>query len=56
MGIDLGGGSLELVVGDRFEILFCRVPPLGATRLKGELGVGELLDARGPKRGPRTGS
>ncbi|HMK98206.1 MAG TPA: hypothetical protein VK425_11710 [Acidimicrobiales bacterium] len=43
LGIDLGGGSLELVVGNRFEIYFAASAPLGATRLKGELGVGELL-------------
>ncbi|HTV11638.1 MAG TPA: hypothetical protein VME20_07225 [Acidimicrobiales bacterium] len=43
LGIDLGGGSLELVVGNRFEMSFAASAPLGSTRLKGELGVGEVL-------------
>ena len=43
LGIDLGGGSFELAVGNRFEIYSAASAPLGVTRLKGELGAGELL-------------
>lgn len=43
LGIDLGGGSFELAVGNRFDIFLTASAPLGATRLKGELGVGEVL-------------
>lgn len=44
LGIDLGGGSFELAIGNRFDIYAVASAPLGATRLKGELGVGETLD------------
>lgn len=43
LAIDLGGGSLEMVVGNRFDVFFAVSAPLGATRLKGELGVGDVL-------------
>jgi exopolyphosphatase/guanosine-5'-triphosphate,3'-diphosphate pyrophosphatase len=41
--VDLGGGSFELVVGDRFDIHLAASAPLGPTRLKGELGTGPVL-------------
>lgn len=44
LSLDLGGGSFELVVGDRFDIYMAASAPLGATRLKGELGTGPLLN------------
>ncbi len=44
LGIDLGGGSFELAIGNRFEIYSVASAPIGATRLQGELGVGEVLD------------
>jgi exopolyphosphatase/guanosine-5'-triphosphate,3'-diphosphate pyrophosphatase len=43
LSIDLGGGSFELVVGDRFDIYLAGSAPLGPTRLKGELGSGLVL-------------
>ena len=43
LGIDLGGGSFELAIGDRFEIYSVASAPIGATRLQGELGVGQVL-------------
>jgi exopolyphosphatase / guanosine-5'-triphosphate,3'-diphosphate pyrophosphatase len=44
LSVDLGGGSFELVVGDRFDIYVAASAPLGPTRLKGELGTGPVLD------------
>jgi exopolyphosphatase / guanosine-5'-triphosphate,3'-diphosphate pyrophosphatase len=43
LGIDLGGGSFELAVGNCYEIYVATSAPVGATRLKGELGTGEIL-------------
>ncbi len=43
LSVDLGGGSFELVVGDRFDIYEAGSAPLGPTRLKGELGTGPVL-------------
>jgi exopolyphosphatase / guanosine-5'-triphosphate,3'-diphosphate pyrophosphatase len=43
LGIDLGGGSFELAVGNCYEIYAATSAPVGATRLKGELGTGEVL-------------
>jgi exopolyphosphatase / guanosine-5'-triphosphate,3'-diphosphate pyrophosphatase len=43
LGIDLGGGSFELAVGNCYEICMASSAPVGATRLKGELGTGEIL-------------
>lgn len=37
LGVDLGGGSLELAVGDEREMPFEATLPLGAARLHGEL-------------------
>jgi exopolyphosphatase/guanosine-5'-triphosphate,3'-diphosphate pyrophosphatase len=44
LGIDLGGGSFELAIGNRFEIYSVASAPIGTTRLQGELGVGEVLN------------
>ena len=43
LGIDLGGGSFELAIGNCFEIYATASATIGATRLKGELGTRELL-------------
>jgi len=43
LGIDLGGGSFELAVGNCYDIYMATSAPVGATRLKGELGTGEIL-------------
>jgi exopolyphosphatase / guanosine-5'-triphosphate,3'-diphosphate pyrophosphatase len=43
LGIDLGGGSFEMAVGNCYEIYVATSAPVGPTRLKGELGTGELL-------------
>ena len=41
LGIDLGGGSLELIVGRGDEILFEHSLPIGVTRLHGMIRPGE---------------
>lgn len=38
VGIDLGGGSLEMAVGNRRGVVQAVSVPVGATRLRGELG------------------
>lgn len=38
IGLDLGGGSLEMAVGDRRSITAAVSVPVGPTRLRGELG------------------
>jgi exopolyphosphatase / guanosine-5'-triphosphate,3'-diphosphate pyrophosphatase len=43
--MDLGGGSLELAVGDQRGVLLATSVPLGATRLSGELRTGDVLTA-----------
>lgn len=43
LGIDLGGGSFELAVGDAVSVHYASSAPVGATRLRGELGVGDVL-------------
>ncbi len=43
LGIDLGGGSFEVAIGDRSEIYSAASAPVGATRLQGELGAGQVL-------------
>jgi len=43
MGVDLGGGSFEIAVGNRFEVNFAATAPLGATRLRGEIAAGDPL-------------
>lgn len=47
LGIDLGGGSFEMAVGDARRVLLATSAPIGATRLRGELGVGDVLGAEG---------
>ena len=39
-----GAGSFELAVGNCYDIYLTTSAPVGATRLKGELGVRERLD------------
>jgi exopolyphosphatase/guanosine-5'-triphosphate,3'-diphosphate pyrophosphatase len=47
LGIDLGGGSLELTVGDSQGVHFGTSIPVGAARLQGELAVPEPLGRQG---------
>lgn len=47
LGLDLGGGSFEVAVGDARSILLATSAPVGATRLRGELGVPEILGDEG---------
>jgi exopolyphosphatase / guanosine-5'-triphosphate,3'-diphosphate pyrophosphatase len=49
LGIDLGGGSFELAVGNCYDVYLATSAPVGATRLKGELGVRERLDREARK-------
>ncbi len=44
VGVDVGGGSFELAVGNCYDIYLATSAPLGATRLRGELGGREYLD------------
>jgi exopolyphosphatase / guanosine-5'-triphosphate,3'-diphosphate pyrophosphatase len=44
LGIDLGGGSFEVTVGNCYDIYLAASAPVGPTRLKGELRVRERLD------------
>ncbi len=43
LGLDVGGGSLELAVGDARAVTFAVSVPVGATRLRAELAVGDPL-------------
>ncbi|MHB8681791.1 MAG: Ppx/GppA phosphatase family protein [Acidimicrobiales bacterium] len=43
LGIDLGGGSFEVGVSDEHGLHFATSAPVGATRLRGELGAGDVL-------------
>ena len=43
LGLDLGGGSFEIAVGTRKDILLAMSAPVGATRLQGELATGDPL-------------
>ncbi len=45
LGLDLGGGSLELAVGDERSLHVATSVPVGATRLRGELHLGDPLSA-----------
>jgi exopolyphosphatase/guanosine-5'-triphosphate,3'-diphosphate pyrophosphatase len=45
LGLDLGGGSFEIAVGDAHETTLAMSAPVGATRLQGELGTGDPLSA-----------
>ncbi len=47
LGVDLGGGSFEVAVGCDGSLDYAMSAPVGATRLKGELGPGERLGAEG---------
>ena len=44
LGLDVGGGSFEVAIGNGYDIYFASSAPVGATRLKGELGPLEYLD------------
>ncbi len=44
LGIDLGGGSFEVAVGNCYDIYLAASAPVGPTRLEGELRVREHLD------------
>jgi exopolyphosphatase/guanosine-5'-triphosphate,3'-diphosphate pyrophosphatase len=46
LGVDLGGGSLELAVGDEDSVLFETTLRLGVTRLQGELGQHDPMKKR----------
>jgi exopolyphosphatase/guanosine-5'-triphosphate,3'-diphosphate pyrophosphatase len=46
LGLDLGGGSLELAVGDAFDVEWGTTLPLGVARLHGELGGSGPLGAK----------
>jgi exopolyphosphatase / guanosine-5'-triphosphate,3'-diphosphate pyrophosphatase len=43
LGLDLGGGSFEVAVGNSSEIRLAMSAPVGATRLQGELATGDPL-------------
>lgn len=43
LGLDLGGGSFEVAVGEADRVLLATSAPVGATRLQGELGTGDPL-------------
>lgn len=45
LGVDLGGGSLEVAVGDARTVPVALSVPVGATRLRGELGTSDPLSA-----------
>lgn len=45
LGVDLGGGSLEVAVGDARNVEVATSVPVGATRLRGELGTSDPLSA-----------
>lgn len=46
-GLDLGGGSLEIAVGSPQRVLQACSVPIGATRLRGELGDADPVGAAG---------
>jgi len=45
-GLDLGGGSLEVAVGDAHHLELSTSVGVGAARLRGELGTGDPLTSR----------
>ena len=47
VGLDLGGGSFEVAVGQAGRVSYATSAPVGATRLRGELGIGEVLGVHG---------
>lgn len=46
LGMDLGGGSLELAIGDGFDVHWETTLPLGVTRLHGELALHDPMKRR----------
>jgi exopolyphosphatase / guanosine-5'-triphosphate,3'-diphosphate pyrophosphatase len=46
LGIDLGGGSLEVAIGDANHVDLATSVAVGAARLRGELGTSDPLTAR----------
>lgn len=47
IGLDLGGGSLEMAVGHRRAVFEATSVPVGATRLRGELGDADPVGTQG---------
>jgi len=45
-GVDLGGGSLEVAVGDAHRVAYSTSVGVGAARLRGELDTGDPLTSR----------
>jgi exopolyphosphatase/guanosine-5'-triphosphate,3'-diphosphate pyrophosphatase len=45
LGLDLGGGSFEVAVGNMSDVMLAMSAPVGATRLQGELATGDPLTA-----------
>ena len=43
LGLDLGGGSFEVAVGNAHEVMLATSAPVGATRLQGQLATGDPL-------------
>jgi len=43
LGLDLGGGSFEVAVGNTRDVVLAMSAPVGATRLQGELATGDPL-------------
>lgn len=43
LGLDLGGGSFEVAVGNAGGVMLAMSAPVGATRLQGELATGDPL-------------
>jgi len=43
LGLDLGGGSFEVAVGNAHDVVLATSAPVGATRLQGELATGDPL-------------
>ncbi len=46
LGLDLGGGSLELAIGDAYEVHWETTLPIGVTRLHGELAPSDPMRRR----------
>jgi len=46
LGLDLGGGSLELAIGDGYDVHWETTLPLGVTRLHGELALHDPIKRR----------
>jgi exopolyphosphatase/guanosine-5'-triphosphate,3'-diphosphate pyrophosphatase len=50
LGMDLGGGSLEVAIGDGFDVHWETTLPLGVTRLHGELALHDPMKRRERKQ------